>query len=143
MHFLLHAADLVEDSLRRRLSDIDLGPRQARVLDALAKMGSASQVELAQLFDITAASMSTMTARLIAAGLVSRQTDPAEARRNVLRLSPRGKGLLDEIHAAWDSIDKMIEEKIGPEKAATLAELTRELRDSLGGRAPEASGETG
>ena len=80
LHHLLHSADLVEDALRQRLARIDMRPRQARIIDALARMEPASQVALARAFDITPASMSTMTARLIEAGFVTREVDPEEAR---------------------------------------------------------------
>ncbi len=149
MHFLLHAADLVEERLRRRLADLGMPPRQARVLDALDRMGAASQVDLARAFDITPASMSTMTARLIAAGFIARETDPEEARSNVLQLTAHGRSLLSEIHAAWHDVDRIIEETVGSENAAALAALTRALRDGLGGRTPghgrneTAAGETG
>nr|WP_306267431.1 MarR family transcriptional regulator [Pararhizobium sp. IMCC3301] len=136
LHFLLHSADLVEEHLRRRLTRIELRPRQARVLDALARMEPASQVSLARAFDVTPASMSTMTTRLIEAGFITREIDPSEARSNLLRLTDRGRGLLSEIHTAWREIDAMIAEQIGAEKAADLGSLTRDLRDGLGGHAP-------
>ncbi|MCC6769802.1 MAG: MarR family transcriptional regulator, partial [Gemmatimonadaceae bacterium] len=93
LHSLLHAAVLVEGCLRRRLVELDLPPRQARVLDALGRMGTASQVALAREMDVTPASMSTMTARLIDAGLVAREDDPDEARSNLLRLTVHGHSL--------------------------------------------------
>ena len=138
LHHLLHSADLVEDALRQRLARIDLRPRQARIIDALARMEPASQVTLARAFDITPASMSTMTTRLIEAGFVTREVDPEEARSNLLRLTPRGRGLLSEIHLAWRDIDRMIAKRIGAEEANTLSRLTRALRDGLGGRVPGA-----
>ena len=101
-------------------------------------MEPASQVSLAREFGITPASMSTMTVRLIEAGFISREPDPDEARSNLLRLTPRGRGLLSDIHAAWGDIDALIAERIGSENAATLARMTRALRDSLGGRVPGA-----
>ncbi len=138
LHHVLHSADLVEVALRQRLARIDMRPRQARIIDALARMEPASQVALARAFDITPASMSTMTARLIEAGLVAREVDPEEARSNLLRLTPRGRGLLSEIHAAWRDVDRLIAERIGAEAAETLSRLTRALRDGLGGRVPGA-----
>ncbi len=136
LHSLLHSADLVEEALRKRLALIDLPPKQARVIDALARMEPASQVKLARAFDVTPASMSTMTARLIEGGFITREIDPAETRSNILRLTDRGRGLLSEIHAAWRDIDAMIVSRLGPEKAESLERLTRELRDNLGGRVP-------
>lgn len=138
LHFLLHSAALVEERLGERLAKIGVRPRQARIIDALARMEPASQVALAQEFGITPASMSTMTVRLIEAGFISRDAHPDEARSNVLRLTERGRGLLSDIHAAWRDTDALIAKQIGPTETATLARLTRSLRDSLGGRAPGA-----
>ncbi|PSK86344.1 DNA-binding MarR family transcriptional regulator [Limimaricola soesokkakensis] len=141
MHYLLHAADLLEDRLRRRLAEADIQPRQARVLDALDRMEPASQIALARAFDVTPASMSTMTARLLDRKLITRETHPEAARSNLLRLTPRGRDLLAEIHAAWTDMDRLMETELGADKAASLAELTRQLRDSLGGRVPGADEE--
>jgi DNA-binding MarR family transcriptional regulator len=138
LHLLLHAADLVEEQLRERLAEIGIRPRQARIIQALSRMEPASQVSLAREFGITPASMSTMTVRLIEAGFISREPHPDEARSNVLRLTPRGRGLLADIHAAWRDIDARISDRLGAENAATLARLTRDLRDSLGGHVPGA-----
>ena len=60
--------------------------------------GRASQARLAKEFDLTAASMSTMTKRLLDAGLIERRVDEREIRSNVLRLSNRGKSLLEKIY---------------------------------------------
>ncbi|WP_205961592.1 MarR family winged helix-turn-helix transcriptional regulator [Pararhodobacter oceanensis] len=139
LHFLLHAASLIEDHLRDSLATIGIRPRQARIIDALSKMEPASQVSLARAFGITPASMSTMTVRLIEAGFVSREADPAEARSNLLRLTPRGRGLLGDIHTVWREIDALIAAQLGVQDAAELTRITRDLRDSLGGHAPGTS----
>lgn len=135
-HTLLHAGDLVEDQLRRRLAVHNLHPRQARILDALSLLGEASQADLAREFNVTAASMSTMTTRLISAGFISRTPDPEEARSNILQLTDRGKDILNDVYQAWQEIDELIAARIGPDKAIALQELTLELRDALGGRGP-------
>lgn len=136
LHLLLHSADLVENELRRRLALIDVRPRQARILDALSRMEPASQIGVARAFNLTPASMSTMTARLIDAGFINREIDPSEARSNLLRLTDRGRSKLHDIHKAWREVDAIIADTIGAENAAILAKLTRELRDGLGGNVP-------
>lgn len=138
LHLLLHAAALVEEKLRERLSEIGIRPRQARIIDALSRMEPASQVSLAREFNITPASMSTMTVRLIEAGFISRESHPDEARSNVLRLTARGRGLLSDILAAWRDMDALIVEQLGVQNTAMLARMTRDLRDGLGGRVPGA-----
>ena len=136
LHPLLHAAGLVEDRLRKRLAPLGIRPRQARVLNALHKMGEASQIELARAFDITAASMSTMTDRLIAADFVLRRVDPDERRVHLLRLSPRGVEMIGQIQAAWADIDAMIIDAVGEERARALTGHALTLRDALGGEPP-------
>lgn len=135
-HFLLHSADLIEEELRKRLMQIGMRPRQARMIDALARMEPASQVALAREFGITPASMSTMTTRLIEGGYITREVDPHETRSNVLRLTDRGRNLLSDIHAAWREIDALIVARMGADDASNLTHLTRALRDALGGHAP-------
>ena len=136
LHYLLHSATLIEKCLSTQLQTLGLGPRQARVIDALNRMGPTSQIDLARECGITAASMSTMTSRLITAGYVSRETDPTEMRRNTLSLTSHGLALLDDIKKTWTDVDHVIEKSIGFEKSETLADLTRELRNALGGRTP-------
>ncbi len=138
LHYLLHSAALIEKSLSTQMQPLGLGPRQARVIDALHRMGPTSQVDLARECGITAASMSTMTSRLIAANYVSRKADSHELRRNTLSLTPLGLALLNDIKKAWAEIDRLIEKSIGVDNSETLAGLTRELRNALGGHAPGA-----
>ena len=139
LHYLLHSAALIEKCLTTQLQTLGLGPRQARVIDALHRMGPTSQVDLARECGITAASMRTMTSRLISAGYSSRETDPLEMRRNTLSLTDLGLSLLDDIKKTWTEVDHIIEKSIGVEQSTTLANLTRELRNALGGRAPGSS----
>ncbi|WP_299546741.1 MarR family transcriptional regulator [uncultured Tateyamaria sp.] len=134
LHFLLHSAALVEDVVRHELRPLGVGHSQARVLDALDRMGPSSQIELADECNITAASMSTMTMRLLASGFIVRRQDPNEKRSNILRLSKTGASLLSDVRAIWHKVDRIIEGVIGADKAATIFKTAEELRDALGGR---------
>lgn len=135
-NFLLHSAHLLEERLRARLLPLGVHPRQARVLDALGRMGKSSQVTLAREFGLAAASMSTMTTRLLEAGLIERQVDERELRSNVLQLSDRGRSLLEAIYREWQETDREILKAIGAENAQHLAALTYQLRNALGGFTP-------
>lgn len=135
-HLLLHSAHLLEDRLRQRLEQHGVHPRQARILDALSRLGQASQAEIASQFAVTPASMSTMTARLLAAGLIERRVNEAERRSNLLSLTERGQALLSVIYEEWASMDRELEATLGAYEATALADLTRRLRDALGGFAP-------
>ena len=135
-HAHLHSGHLLEEHLRSRLTGLGISPRQARVLDAMARMGPVSQVDLARAFNLTAASMSTMTSRLSKAGLIVKSRDPEATRSNLLTLSAPGRGALLAVYEAWADMDGLMERLLGQEKAHLLAALTRELRDALGGQPP-------
>ncbi len=135
LHGLLHAATLIETLAREQMASVDILPRQAQVLAAINAMGAVSQVELAEEFGVSPASMSTMTERLLGVGLISRSVDPDLRHRNVLTLTAEGQDKLDGIHAAWAAVDARITQALGSD-AATFFALSRRLRDALGGRVP-------
>ena len=93
LHYLLHSADLLEVRLHRQLAPLGIKPRQARILDALDRMESASQVELARAFDVAPASMSTMTTRLVAAGFITRKADPERPSQQHAQIVEKGQRL--------------------------------------------------
>ena len=135
-HLHLHFAHLLEERLRTRLEPLGIHPRQARILGILGKMGQASQVTLAREFGLTAASMSTMTSRLVAAGLIEKHVDAQEQRSNVLKLTQYGNSLLKQIHQEWEKINRECIEVIGEENAAQFATFALQLRNAFGGSTP-------
>ena len=136
-HGLLHSADLIEADLRRRLAPLGLQPRQARVIEAMGRMGPVSQADLAAAFGVTAASMSTMTDRLLAAGYITRAKNPASRRQNSLELTDKGRTLLAGISRAWAALDDTIRTILGKD-AALFFDLARRLRGGFGGTIPGA-----
>lgn len=134
-HGLLHSADLVEGELRKHLAPLGVLPRQARVLEAIGRLGQVSQTDLAKAFGTSSASVSTMTDRLLAAGHITRSPDPSSRRQNVLALTDQGHALLGGISDAWTAVDKTIRAALGSD-ADTFFEQSRRLRDALGGTVP-------
>ncbi len=135
-HFLLHSAHLLEEVLRERLKPVGLHPGQARVIHALHRMKECSQSRLAREFDVSAASMSTMTARLLANGHIRRRPDRQDGRNQLLSLTPSGERLMERIEEVWREMDRVVIEAIGPGRAGALFENGMHLRDALGGQAP-------
>ena len=135
-HGLLHSSNLIERVLRRQLAPLGIRPSQARVLEAMSRMGPVSQSDLASAFGITSASMSTMADRLLTAEYITRAVDPASRRQNVLELTDKGRTLLAGICEAWTAVDDTIRAVLGKD-AATFFDLARRLRDGLGGTIPD------
>lgn len=120
--------------LEIELSPLGVRPRQARVLSALGRMGEVSQAALAREYDVTEASMSTMTARLINAGYITRTVDPKNRSGYLIKLSLKGEALVLEIRKVWERVDGLVEQNIGPDQQRVLREISIQLRDGLGGR---------
>jgi DNA-binding MarR family transcriptional regulator len=140
-HALLHSAQLIEAELRQELAPLGIQPRQARILEAMARMGAVSQTDIASEFGVTSASMSTMTDRLLAAGYITRAIDQESRRQNVLELTDKGRTLLAGISEAWEAVDGAILAVLGKDSTAFFAQARR-LRDGLGGIVPGSSQST-
>ena len=104
----------------------------------LARTGPVSQSVLAEEFDVTSGSMSTMTERLLKLDLIERSKNPKDLRCDLISITPKGTNVLKGVRDVWQDIDELIEQKLGAEKAKQLIELTRELKVALGGKVPGA-----
>jgi DNA-binding MarR family transcriptional regulator len=134
-HPILHAGHLVEAELRKGLTDIELQPRQARLLMALGQHQPVSQATLAASFAVSAASMSVMVVRLERDGLVQRHGENATF-RTALSLTDHGRSLLPKVEAIWSAVDARLRTLLGDDQAEQLSRLSLALRDALGGAAP-------
>jgi DNA-binding MarR family transcriptional regulator len=81
------AAEAVERDLR-------ISAAQLFVMSQLAESPDQSVKDLAQVTMTTHSTVSQIVSQLLAKGLISRTTDPADARRSVLRLTRQGSSLL-------------------------------------------------
>ena len=84
---------LMEDALRPH----GLGSTQWYVLHQLAKVGPTMQRDLVQLFQIERATMSIIIGALVRKELVEQVPDAVDQRQKLLRLTPAGKALWDEL----------------------------------------------
>lgn len=135
-HLLLHSTHLLEERLRERLRPFGLHAGQARVIHALGRVDEASQRQLSSEFNVTPASMSQMTKRLVSNGFIQVRDDPQDKRSTLLSLTDKGRQLRDEVVAVWQEVDQIVIAAIGADNAEQLFAQSGRLRDALGGRAP-------
>lgn len=135
-NLLLHSTHLLEDRLRELLKPLGLHAGQARFIHALGRVDQATQHQLCSEFNVTPASMSQMTKRLINNGYIQSQSDPKDRRSSILSLTDKGRQLRNEIISVWWDVDQLIIDAIGVENANQLFEQSEKLRDALGGDAP-------
>ena len=68
--------------------------------------------------------------------LIEKARNTDTTRSHLLTLCAHGRETLTAVYAVWAEMDRLLETLLGEAKARRLAELTRELRDALGGRPP-------
>jgi DNA-binding MarR family transcriptional regulator len=96
---LFRASQLADGDLSAHARANGLGPGWFDLLAALRRSGPPYELNPTELMRTTLLSSGGMTKRidrLAVAGLVERRPDPADRRGTLIRLTPRGRALIDE-----------------------------------------------
>ncbi|GAB2606582.1 hypothetical protein Aab01nite_01690 [Paractinoplanes abujensis] len=97
-----------EAALAARLSTLDLKPKHVTLLSRLRSAGAESQVALAGALGVAPSLVVQLADHLEERGAVQRVRDPADRRRQSLRLTPSGRHLLDAATAAATTVDETL-----------------------------------
>jgi DNA-binding MarR family transcriptional regulator len=114
-----------------RLAPLDLTPRQAAVILALAAQPGARLGALAQQVGADQPTISALVDRLVERSLVMREADPADRRRASLRLTPTAESLAGDIQQIRAAVDQQLVELLGEAPARQLLDLLNELAADL------------
>lgn len=100
--FMPYRLAVVAEAVSRAIADVyrerfGLSRDEWRVLAALAEAGEMKSRDAALQATLDKMQVSRAVAALERAGLVARSEDPADRRNRILRLSPAGRALLDEL----------------------------------------------
>jgi DNA-binding MarR family transcriptional regulator len=131
---LLRVAQLADVSLGARLAERDLQPGWFDLLAALRRAGSPYELNPTQLMRTTMLSSGGVTKRLdrlAEAGLVERRPDPGDRRGTLVRLTRRGKAVIDKAVEAHVANEKRLLQALSPTERRTLDELLRTLLAAL------------
>lgn len=124
------AARLGRRAARARLARHELGLLDYLVLARLEEGGSETQAALVRTLPIDGSDMVAVLKNLEELGLVRRRRDPADARRKVVELTPKGS----RRQPRFDTLlDRANAELLAPLTSAERAELVRLLRKIVGG----------
>ncbi|WP_027341265.1 MarR family winged helix-turn-helix transcriptional regulator [Hamadaea tsunoensis] len=110
----------------RRLSaagheDARAGAYHYRILAALREFGAQSQADLGRRGNLDRSDVVAALNELAASGCIERTPDPADRRRNLVRLTDAG---VDQLHRMDRSLDRVQDELLGPLSADERATLT-------------------
>ncbi|MYS27248.1 MarR family transcriptional regulator, partial [Streptomyces sp. SID7804] len=93
---------------------------QFRMLVMLSTRGATKLVALAELLQVAPSTAMRMVDRLIAAGLADRQTNPANRRETLLRLTDEGRRTVEYVTARRRAEIAAIVERLAPRQRAAL-----------------------
>jgi DNA-binding MarR family transcriptional regulator len=124
---LMRTAQRAEDALLPALRERGLEPGWFDVLAALRRSGPLNPKGLLETVMLSSGGMTKRLDQLERAGLVKRSPDPSDRRGTLVRLTPRGRRVVDravEVHIAGE--ERLLEPLTAPERR-TLDRLLRKL----------------
>ncbi|SDK31061.1 MarR family winged helix-turn-helix transcriptional regulator [Streptomyces indicus] len=105
---------------------------QFRLLVVLSAHGPSKLVALADGLGVSPSTAMRMTDRLIAAGFADRQINPANRRETVLRLTPEGARLVEDVTARRHREIEQIVARLAPAQQAALVEALTAFTEAGG-----------
>jgi DNA-binding MarR family transcriptional regulator len=101
---------------------------QARLLAAIEDQGTARISDLAELDHCSQPTMTTQVRKLEFAGLVSRATDPSDARAVLISITGKGVAMLTQVRAARSAVIDPYLNRLAESDRQTLADAVRIMR---------------
>lgn len=119
-HLFLHARETLMVRFRPVLNTAGLSEQQWRVLRHLYDIDAVDAAGLARACQVLAPSLTRMLRSLESSGLIERCQDAADLRRQVIRLSPSGRQLVQRLSPEIEAIYQQLETRIGKEQLARV-----------------------
>jgi DNA-binding MarR family transcriptional regulator len=104
---------------------------QARLLAAIEDQGTARISDLAELDHCSQPTMTTQVRKLEDAGLVSRATDPSDARAVLISITEKGVAMLTQIRVARSAVIDPYLNRLAEADRHTLSDAVRVMRNLL------------
>jgi len=105
----------------------EIVPGQYPLLSHLSRNPDATQQELAAMLFVSPASVAQSTKRLQKAGLLEKETDPQNLRKNRLRVTAAGQEAADSFREAIDELDMAMFRGFNEEELESLSKMLERL----------------
>src|SRR5438094_156722 len=133
---LMRTAQLSHAALAGSMADYGLQPGWFDLLAPLRRAGKPYELNPTQLMRATMLSSGGVTKRLdrlVEAGLVERRPDPSDRRGTLVRLTPRGKRVVDKAVESHVAHERRLLGALRPEQRRALDDALRTLLAELEG----------
>jgi DNA-binding MarR family transcriptional regulator len=125
--WLRFVSNHVAQAFSRRIAAHGTSVAEWVVLRELLEEGGRAPSELAERLGMTRGAISKLADRLEARALASRRTDKADRRRQVLRITAKGRALVPVLAALADENDAEFFGHLEPEERARVMVIMREI----------------
>lgn len=128
----MHRLELLRKiQLRSAMTALGLHPGQPPLLEFILSHPGCTQKEAADELDVSPASAAASLKRLEKAGLVARQQDAQDGRRNQLALTAEGKAKVEAVRAKMDALDARQFSGIGDREADAFLKTCEKMFENL------------
>ena len=125
---LMRAREAVMREFRPRLAIHGLTEQQWRVMRALEAHGKPMTTrELSDMTFLLSPSLSRITAKLAARGLITKEANPSDLRSSLLNISETGKTLISRMAPKSEEGYQAIEDSFGKDRLDQLHHLLQDL----------------
>lgn len=128
----MHRLELLRKiRMRTMMTKMGMHPGQPPLLEFILDHPGCTQKEAADELDVSPASAAASLKRLEKAGLVARQADQQDARRNQLELTEAGKEKIRAVREKMNALDKQTLAGISDQDAAQFLSICEKMFDNL------------
>jgi MarR family transcriptional regulator, organic hydroperoxide resistance regulator len=130
---LILTARLVQEQVANRLQALGVSYAQAVVLIGLYRSaaGSVPQTDMIESLAVSRASGTLVLAQLEARGLVSRASDPGDARRLVISLTGAGRDLEQPVYDVFQDVESVILRSLRPAEVSAAFDMARRMLEDI------------
>lgn len=119
--------------MSKYVGQLGLTSAQYMALRTIALLGPDVAIgEVGDALQAPASSMTSIVDRLVAHGLVEREPHPADRRSVILRATPAGRALVQEVDAEWRASLLRIMEQFSDGEILTITRLLDQLQTAFG-----------
>lgn len=140
MQLLWDVSHELESISKRMRATVGVTGPQRLVLRLVAHYGRPSPGVLAEALRVHPSSLTGVLRRLERAGLIRRARDPADGRRAIVSLTPKGQRLNDHHGGTAESAVRRALKALGTSRTATARTVLRKLADELAAETRHAPG---
>ena len=105
------------------MRDWDLKPSQLNLLVAIAKAGLVRRIDLGKRLHLDPSTLTRNLRVILKQGWIEERPDEADQRSSLVKVTPKGRKLLDSIAPAWRRAQARARQMLGSEGAALVLGL--------------------